>query len=66
MSKKPRGHPVLMVQQHIRRNPRHKRVVKDEFLTCADPSGCTNIVSIVGKPTGYSGPVYCVLHRTSK
>ncbi len=65
MTKKPRGKPVLMEQTRPMRRPgqRHKRVVKDEFLTCAHRGGCTNIVSILGKPFGYSGPVYCVLHR---
>lgn len=39
------------------------QIVQDEFRKCDAPGGCPNIVSIRDKPRGYSGPIFCALHR---
>jgi len=53
MTKKPRQKPKA-------RKPRYE--IKQEFINCC-ASGCPNIISYWVQPAGYSGPVYCVLHR---
>lgn len=60
MSKKPRGRPRLAELEH---HPFKTRTeIRDaEFRNC-DADDCPNIVSVADRP-GYSGPVYCLLHR---
>lgn len=66
MTKKPRQSMRLTERTERparlkRVKPRRRESLRDEFRNC-QASGCPNIVSIADKP-GYSGPIYCVLHR---
>lgn len=56
MTKRPRR------QLKVTMSPKAE-AAKQEFRNCDAPEGCPNIISVADKPSGYSGPVYCVLHR---
>jgi hypothetical protein len=53
VTKKPRSQ--VMILSHT------TEVLKQEFRNCDAPN-CPNIISMYGKPKGYSGPIYCILH----
>jgi len=53
MTKKPRQQLKIL----------RTEAAQEEFRNCDAPSGCPNIVSVRDRYQGYSGPVYCVLHR---
>lgn len=68
MPKKPRSH--IVPDERPRRRTKAPRPTKtrtqifdEEFRQCSFRGGCPNIVSVADKPRGYSGRVFCILHR---